>query len=59
MWFTAAAQLIGQEAQGVSLNTANPYLTQEKAAQASDPWGTIALVVGGVAALAGLYWVLR
>lgn len=55
MWFTAAAQIVGQELQAQPLDLRNPYAQ----APAPFPWATVGLVAGGLAALAGIYWVLR
>ncbi len=54
MWFTAIAQLVGQQAATPHLDTTNPYLAQESSTS------TTLMVVGGLAVLAGVaYFALR
>lgn len=57
MWFTAIAQLVGQEMQAQPLNLNNPYAGQMQ--DRSNPLMTIGLLVGGVAVVGGVIYLLR
>lgn len=51
MWFTAAAQLIGQQAATPMLNTGDPYAAQEQSGSTMTMLvaGGLILLVGGAA----------
>jgi len=56
MWFTAVAQMIGQESAAQPLNVANPYAAQQQ----SSSMGSM-LLIGGLVVLVGgaAYYMLR